>query len=129
MVPLLEGTHKSYNVIAIQEPWLNPYNSTTYCLRSCQYNLIFPQTGRARICILVNKQILVAKWRSGQEPDYCWIKLDLESGPITFYNIYSEIPGSYNTIAWNTLILQMLEAIKAPGRHLVVGDFNLYYTI
>jgi hypothetical protein len=56
-------------------------------------------------------------------------KLDLESGPITIHNIYSEIPGSYDTIAWNTLIPQMLEAIKVPGRHLVVSDFNLHYTM
>jgi hypothetical protein len=65
--------------------------------------------------ILVNKQIPIARWRSGQEPDYCWIKLDLESGPITIYNIYSEIPGLYDMIAWNIPILQILEAIKAPG--------------
>src|SRR6266487_5794455 len=129
MVPLLEGNHKLYDIIAIQEPWLNPYNSTTYCLCSCQYNLIFSQTSRARTCILVNKQIPIAKWHSGQEPDYCWIRLDLESGPVTIHNIYSETPESYDTTAWNTPIPKVLEAINAPGRHLVVGDFNLHYTI
>lgn len=129
MAPLLEGTHTSYDIIAIQEPWLNSYNGSTYCPRSCQYNLIFPQAGRARTCILINKQIPTSKWRSGQEPDYCWVRLELESGPVTIHNVYSEAPESYDTIAWNTPIPQMLEATKAPGRHLIVGDFNLHHTM
>src|SRR6266487_7067136 len=111
IVLFLEGTYTPHDIIAIQEPWLNPYNSTTYCLRSCQYNLIFLPTGRARTSVLVNKQIPIAKWHSGQEPDYCWIRLDLDSGPITIYNIYSETLELYDTISWNMPIPKALEVI------------------
>src|SRR5579862_4644658 len=78
MVPLLEGQHVLYDIIAIQEPWLNPLVNTTYCPRSCQYNLIFPQQGRARTALFINKQIPIAKWHAGEDPDYCWVRLELD---------------------------------------------------
>jgi hypothetical protein len=56
-------------------------------------------------------------------------RLELDSGPITIHNIYSESPGSYVTTEWNTPIHQIVEAVKAPGRHLVVGDFNLHHPL
>jgi hypothetical protein len=127
MVPLLDSRKASYDVIAIQEPWLNPNVNTTYCPRGSQYNLVFPLQGRARTCLLVHKRIPISTWSAGQEPDYCWIRLELESGPITIHNIYSEIPESYETTIWNTPIPQVLAAIQDPGRHLIVGDFNLHH--
>jgi hypothetical protein len=129
MAPLLEQRHALYDIIAVQEPWLNPQIDTTYCPRRCQYNLVFPQQGRARTALFINKQLPIAKWYAGQEPDYCWVKLELDSGPITIHNVYSESPGSYVTTEWNTPIHQIIEAIKAPGRHLVVGDFNLHHPL
>jgi hypothetical protein len=129
LVPLLDGRHAPYDIIAVQEPWLNPFTATTYCPRSCLYTLVFPQQGRARTSIYVNKQIPLAQWHSGSEPDYCWVKLELESGPLTIHNVYSEALESYRTTECNTLIPQVLEAVQTPGRHLIVGDFNLHHTM
>ena len=129
LAPLLDGHHALYNIIAIQEPWLNPYVATTYCPRSCPYNLVFPQQGRACMSIYVNKQIPLAQWHSGSKPDYSWVKLELESGPLTIHNVYSEMPNSYETTTWNTPIPQVLKAIQMPGHHLIVGDFNLHHAL
>jgi len=129
LVPLIDGNHAPYDIIAVQEPWLNPCVATTYCPRSCPYTLVFPQQGRARTCIYINKQIPLAQWHSGSEPDYCWVRLELETGPLTIHNLYSETPESYETIVWNTPIPQVLEATQSPGRHIVVGDFNLHHTM
>ena len=30
---------------------------------------------------------------------------------------------------WNTPILGMLDAVRAPGKHLIVGDFNLHHPL
>jgi exonuclease III len=129
LIPLIDGNHAPYDIIAVQEPWINPYVTTTYCPRSCPYTLVYPQQGRARTCIYVNKQIPLAQWHSGSEPDYCWVKLELDSGPLTIHNIYSETPKSHETTEWNTPIPQVLEAIQTSGQHLIVGDFNLHHTL
>ena len=99
MVPLLDGPGTPYDVIAIQEPWLSPYVETTYCPQSCPYHLVFPQDGRARTCLYINKRIPLATWHSYEEPDYCRVKIDTQQGPITIHNIYSEIPESLRTVA------------------------------
>jgi exonuclease III len=129
LILLLEGRHESYDIIAVQELWLNPQVKTTYCLNSCPYTLVFPQQGRACTSIYINKQIPLSQWHSSATPDYSWVKLELDSGPITIHNIYSETPNSYESTEWNTPIPEMLEAVQNPGRHLVVGDFNLHHTL
>ena len=43
------------------------------------------------------------------------------------YNIYSKSPETLEILDWNTPIPRLLEALGSPGRHLVVGDFNLYH--
>jgi hypothetical protein len=129
MVLLLEGLGTLYDIIAIQEPWLNPVVETTYCPQSGLYHLVFPQGGRARICLYINKRIPLAKWHLYEELDYCRVRIDTQQGPITIHNVYSEIPESYATIEWNTPIWSMLQAAQAPGQHLIVGDFNLHYPL
>ena len=127
IVPLLDGPQEPYNIIAVQEPWLNPLVATTYCPRDCLYNLVFSKEGRARTCLYINKDIPLDQWQAGCEPDYSWVKLETELGPITVYNIYSETPETYRTIAWNTPIPRMLNAIQEQGNHIIVGDFNLHH--
>jgi hypothetical protein len=129
MVPLLDGPGTPYDVVAIQEPWLNSTVETTYCPQSCPYHLVFPQGGRARTCLYINKRIPLAKWQSYEELDYYRVKIDTQQGPITIHNIYSEIPETLRTVAWNTPINSMLQAVQAPGQHLVVGDFNLHHPL
>ena len=111
MLPLIDGPHDPYDVIAIQEPWLNPYMSTTYCPRSSPYHLVFCGTGRTRACLYVSKAIPISKWKARAEQDYCWVRIETDIGPITVHCVYSEIPASYRTTEWDTPILQVLEAV------------------
>lgn len=127
MIPLIDGPQEPYDIIAVQEPWLNPFVATTYCPRDCPYNLIFCKEGRARTSLYINKNIPLDKWQAGCEPDYSWVKLETGLGLITVHNIYSEIPETHETITWNTPIPHMLEAIRKPGQHIIVGDFNLHH--
>ena len=48
---------EEFDIIAIQEPWLNPSIRTTYNPRNGRYHLIYPKEGRARTCIYINKAI------------------------------------------------------------------------
>ena len=129
MIPLLHWDTPDYDIIAVQEPWLHPQLQTSYCPRSCQYDLAFPTEGRARTCILINKRLLPNRWMTGTSPDYCWIRIETETEPMTIHNIYSETPPSYQTRNWNTPIPRLRDALQQPGQHLIVGDFNLHHPI
>ena len=71
MIPVLEGPHLPYDVIAIQEPWINGRINATYCPRAIKYHLIYPALGHARTCIYINKQIPLSRWHASASPDYC----------------------------------------------------------
>jgi hypothetical protein len=50
------------DIIAIQEPWENPYTDTTHYLAKATHELVYPtanETGgeRTRVCMLVSKRI------------------------------------------------------------------------
>ncbi len=130
MTPLIHSTSQ-YDVIAIQEPWLNPHMQATYCPSDCPYTAIFPSTGRARTCFLINKAIPVSSWSHDQSmltPDYCQITFQLPTGRLTIHNIYSQMPPSTNTTEWESPIPAMLQNIQNDNsEHLVVGDFNLHH--
>jgi hypothetical protein len=83
----------------------------------------------AYLPIYINKRIPLAKWQWYEEPDYCRVQIDTQAGPITIHNIYSEKPTTHRTTVWNTPIPRMLQAIRAPGQHLIFGDFNLHHPL
>ena len=130
MTPLIYSKSQ-YDVIAIQEPWLNPHMQATYCPTNCPYTAIFPSTERARTCFLINKAIPVSSWSHDQSlltPDYCQITFQLPTGRLTIHNIYSQTPTSINTSKWESPIPTMLQNIQNDdSEHLVIGDFNLHH--
>jgi hypothetical protein len=129
MIPLLHGDTPEYDIIAIQEPWLNPQIQTSYCPRSCPYEVTFPTEGHARTCLLINKKLVLHQWTTGSSPDYCWVKLNNGKEVLTIHNIYSETPPNFHTKQWNTPLLKLKETLQEPGEHLIIGDFNLHHPI
>ena len=95
MLPLIDSPHNLYNIIAVQEPWLNPYINTTYCPQSSLYYLVFSKEGRTQVCLYISKRIPISKWRAGAEQDYCWVKLETDTGSIIVHNVYSEALDNY----------------------------------
>ena len=135
MIPLLHSTTQ-YNVIAIQEPWLNPHMQATYCPTNCPYTVIFSPSGQARTCFLINKAIPVSMWSHKENQltsDYCQITLQLPTGPsLTIHNIYSPIPPTADAAEWGSPTPNMLRNIQHSVKdheYLVVGDFNLHHPI
>ena len=49
-----------YDLLAIQEPWINKYTKGTYCPRSSKYYLIHSREGRA--AIFVSRRYRVGEW-------------------------------------------------------------------
>ena len=55
-----------YDILAIQEPWRNPFMSTTHNPVPESFHLIFPQDTRdtlARVCFFINKRLNEITWR------------------------------------------------------------------
>ena len=125
MTPLIHSKSQ-YDIIAIQEPWLNPHMQATYCPTNCPYIAIFPSTGRARTCFLISKAIPVSSWSHDQSlltPDYGQVTFQLPTGRLTIHNIYSQTPPSIHTTEWESPIPTMLQNIQNDdSEHLVVGD-------
>ncbi len=131
-IPLLERKEQ-LEIIAIQEPWINPKIQATYCPADSPYGSVFANVGQARTCFLINKAIPVSMWT--QDPnqitsDYCSITVQLATGPLTIHYVYSPIPPSVNSTEWETPLGSMLLNVNnIEGEHLVVGDFNLHHPL
>lgn len=87
-----------YDIIAVQEPWRNPYTATTHNPIAQQYHLMFPKDTReqpARICFFISKRLDSTGWRF---EDHCrdvgslTIKAKNETEEekeIIIYNVYN----------------------------------------
>jgi len=49
-----------YDILSIQEPWINRQTKSTYCPRSAKYHLIHTPGGRA--ALYVNKRLAISEW-------------------------------------------------------------------
>src|SRR5690348_11811111 len=55
------------DIIAIQEPWDNPYQDTTHHPANATHQLLYPEAaetrGRARVCLYISRKIDPTKWK------------------------------------------------------------------
>ncbi|OKP12114.1 hypothetical protein PENSUB_2274 [Penicillium subrubescens] len=119
----------SADIIAIQEPWENPFQDNTYHPLKQTYELLYPAAaeigGRARVCMFISKKIgehtHLAHSRDCQE---IRIKTEL-SGELRIVNVYNDQQQG--------VALRLLQETLPPTReqkgvsYLVLGDFNLYH--
>ena len=49
-----------YNLLAIQEPWINKQTQSTYCPRGSKYHLVHKSSGRA--AIFVSRRFDIGQW-------------------------------------------------------------------
>jgi hypothetical protein len=70
-----------YDVLAIQEPWWNPYAATTHHPAKDIFQLCYPVGdggGPAWVCFFVNRRLDHSKWRFKERTrDVCSLILDL----------------------------------------------------
>lgn len=137
MAPLLRDpkTH-SFDILAIQEPWRNPYNHTTHTPNTQQFTLLYPNEDHstARVCMFINKRLNPTKWKfTHHTTNLCSIQLQLSSqdnnlSQITVFNVYN--PNTRNTEDPTGTLSALQEAIQnTNGPYVVVGDFNLHNPI
>jgi hypothetical protein len=119
----------SADIIAIQEPWENPFQDNTYYPLKQTYELLYlmaSETGsRARVCMFVSKK-LGEYTHLVHSRDYQEVRVKTElSGELRIVNVYND--QQYGAA------LRYLQETLPPIReqkgfsYLVLGDFNLYH--
>src|SRR5271170_3889754 len=98
LVGLLEDPRVSdFDIIAVQEPWRNRYDSATYNTRDSGFHLIDKKDRDSRVSMYINKRISTDSWN---EVLYSLntqsITLRLNDTQISVYNIYSPPPACYS---------------------------------
>ena len=68
-----------YDILAIQEPWRNPFMSTSHNPIPESFHLFFPQDTRdapARVCFFINKRLDETTWRDTERTrDVCTLTI------------------------------------------------------
>jgi hypothetical protein len=117
-------------IIAIQEPWDNPYTDTTHHPAKATHQLLYPDSqetgGRARVCLFISKRIDPTKWRHTAHSRDCQeLELHCNTGKLRLFNIYNPRLDADNQTDTLDLLEQVLD--REDSSCLLLGDFNLHH--
>lgn len=130
MAPFLREARK-VPIIAIQEPWRNPFSDTTHHPLKATHHLLHPEARdgeRARVCLFISKEIHPGSWEHHPvDLDYHWIRFTYQRGAQQRFLIVHNV---YNDLAKTTLSqldAELARTHTATTEHIVSGDFNLHH--
>jgi len=128
MTPLLTDTRvHSYDIIAIQKPWTNPFTPTTYCLSCSPFTVAYDNCKR-RSCFLINKEINSEQWDvKFPSSDLCVLNLRLRALDMWIYNIYSQSSRNLSNTDYTSPIFLLPALVRRKREHIILGDFNLHH--
>ena len=109
---------RQFDVIAVQEPWVNPQMKTVYCPVGSRYQRVY---GAGRAALYVHKRHGPTDWQA--EMGFDWCKVTLQG--MTVWSIYSPIPKDQQ---WESP-LQRLSGDRPAEPQLIVGDMNLHHPL
>src|SRR5690349_17967515 len=112
-----------YDVLAIQEPWINTFTKSTYCPRSSKYHLVHQPEGRT--AIYISKKYSVEAWDFEATRDYCRVWFDPTSSQGTGIEIWS----IYNPLDTKAIPSTLLTKPKPGLPTILAGDFNLHHPL
>ena len=127
-----------FDVLAIQEPWRNPYMATTHHPAKDQFHLCYPaddHAGRsARVCFFVNKRLDHTKWSfESHSRDAGSLKFQIAASEgtnaeLAIHNVYNPVQSAENRTSVLPTIRNILQTSPADEQ-MVLGDFNLHHTM
>ncbi|KAB2110395.1 hypothetical protein AG0111_0g1384 [Alternaria gaisen] len=126
-----------YDILAIQEPWRNPFAATTHHPAKNVFHLCCPaeeEAGPARVCFLINKRIDHKKWQFKEySRDICSLTLEfgdnqLERRHITIHNLYNPARRSEGD---NTVLSDIRTVLhnNQANEQILLSDFNLHHSM
>ena len=118
---------RDYDVLAIQEPWRNPFTNTTYHPLKTDFHLLYMDDPTTRVCFYVNKRLRLDTW------DVSFVSKDVAVLRITDRASNSRlcIFSVYNEVGTTSLsdLRKGLELINNNDGLMVLGDFNLHHPL
>ena len=127
MVPLFQSENiLNIDIIALQEPWRNTRDQTTYHPRKDAFHLIYPESNKARVCFFINKKIEQSSWTyTVHSPDVITLHFKLPDRHIHIHNIYN--PVNAEEISASIPVLEQSLVADPHEEHIALGDFNLHH--
>jgi len=133
-IPLLQDTKiQDFDILAIQEPWRNPFIATSYNPPQSNFHLIYPSRNLTRVCLYINKRLHPDTWSvtdHSEDAQTITIKIGSQrERVIKIHNIYNPSPQSYSARTEGTLAIlrNTLETSGTGDEHIIIGDFNLHH--
>ena len=122
-----------FDIIAIQEPWINTRQNTTHCPAASPFTLVWSEPN-SRSCLFVNKAIDPSRWEQRiTSRDLCSVNIKMSEGELWIHSVYAQPPGSHATRAeeYTNPFSDLRELLEEQGntRHIVVGDFNVHHPL
>jgi len=137
LMPLLEDPSiQDYSLLAIQEPWKNPFLQTSYNPSTSNFSLAYMPHPDTRVAFYINKQIDTSSWEVDFiSPDLIHLKLsltdDLRTRMVHIFNIYNPSPLSYGSVSGPSTLPALREACQnICGEEIIIlGDLNLHHPL
>ena len=124
-----------YDILAIQEPWRNPFVATTHYLAKRVFHLCCPagsEAGPARVCFFINKRLDHKKWQFKEHSrDICSLTVEFgddqqEEQNVIIHNVYNPARRSESD---STVLVDVRTILhdNQSSEQILLGDFNLHH--
>lgn len=113
---------EEYDIIAMQEPYINRQLGNAYCPADSHYQVVYRE-GRA--AIYIHKRFDLAALEQETGFDWCRVAFGKGEDRTHVWSIYS--PNQTGG-RWQSPICDFA-ARPLPGRHILVGDFNTHHPL
>ena len=118
---------REYNIIVLQEILRSLETGRAYCPALGRYRIVY--TGKGRAAIYIHKHYTVARQSQEAGDDWCRVTFRLRPEALTVQSIYSLYESERREDGLQQSPLQRLTGTLPEGRHILVGDMNLYHLL
>ena len=131
MIPLFKNPlTPAYDILAIQEPWRNPFQHTTNHWLAQHFELSYFPHKKTRVCFFINKRLALSSWSvTIHSIDFSTLKLKTNDDRIIhIHNVYNPCQTSGNLSRLGE-IQKVLQEFSRNIEHILLGDFNLHHPL
>ena len=131
MIPLFENPlTPTYDILAIQEPWRNPFQHTTNHRLAQFFELSYYLHKDTRVCFFINKRLALSSWLvTTYSTDFSILEIwTKDSRIIHVHNVYNPCQTSRN----GNVLAQIQKFLQETGgnvENILLGDFNLHHPL
>lgn len=131
MLPLFEELNTpTYDILAVQEPWRNPFQQTINNRLSQCFELSYMPHPATRVCFFIHKRLALSTWNvKHHTPDFSILEIRISNArTIRIHNIYNPCQQSGDPSLIPTIVDRLNES-PSNIEHILLGDFNLHHPL